>query len=151
MVNPMSRERAHALTRELLDMHGLTDWRVSFNRAKRAAGSCNYRTKTVTLSTFMLAQRDQAESANTISHEVAHALTRGHGHDRVWKMKHLALGGDGKRCFVAAVVDDSAPWIGVCAHGVQYQRYRAPKPGARYGCPCREGRSAVVFERNESR
>lgn len=130
---------AARITRELLDAHGLTlaGWSVKFNRAKRAAGSCDYSTRTITLS--------------TITHEIAHALTRGHGHDFIWSSKHRELGGDGKRCFVAEISDDSAPWVAQCAHGVTFHRYRAPKPGARFRCRCREGASLVVFQRNTER
>lgn len=123
-------------TRELLDAHGLTDWRVAFNRAKRTAGSCNYATRTVTLSTFVLASRDDAANMNTITHEVAHALTKGHGHGYVWQRQHRAMGGDGRRCMAVEPVDHGAPWVAVCSAGTQHHRYRAPKPGMRFRCGC---------------
>lgn len=141
----MTRDEAAQIAYELLHSHGLTDWRVSFNRAKRQLGSCNYKTRTITLSTFALAQRSHAESLNTITHEVAHALTRGHGHDHVWKRQHRALGGDGRRCVEAALNDAAAPWVAACGCR-EYHRYRAPLPGRGYRCPtCR---AAVVFELN---
>jgi predicted SprT family Zn-dependent metalloprotease len=145
MTDTMTRAAAERITRDLLTEHGLTDWRVAFNRAKRQLGSCNYKTRTITLSLFALAQRSHADSLNTITHEVAHALTRGHGHDRVWQLKHRALGGDGRRCVDAALNDDAAPWVAACGCR-EYHRYRAPLPGRGYRCPtCR---AAVVFELN---
>jgi hypothetical protein len=35
---------------------------------------------------------------DTIIHEIAHALTKGHNHNNVWKRKCIELGGDGQRC-----------------------------------------------------
>ena len=87
----MTRGEAQRITLDLLAEHNLTGWRVMFNRAKRQLGSCNYRTRTITLSSFALAQRSRADSLNTITHEIAHALTRGHGHDWVWQRQHRAL------------------------------------------------------------
>lgn len=145
----MTAAEAVRLTRELLDTHGLHDWTVALNRAKRAAGTCDYRTRTITLSRFLLGQRGRAENMVTITHEVAHALTKGHGHDHVWARKHRELGGDGARCFEAEIVDDTAPWVATCEHGRTFHRYRAPRPGARFRCACRGYRGApFVFELN---
>jgi ribosomal protein S27E len=33
---------------------------------------------------------------DTLIHEIAHALTKGHRHDWVWRRKCIELGGDGK-------------------------------------------------------
>jgi predicted SprT family Zn-dependent metalloprotease len=33
----------------------------------------------------------------TILHEIAHAMTPGHGHDRIWQLTCLSIGGDGAR------------------------------------------------------
>ncbi|HJT94046.1 MAG TPA: SprT-like domain-containing protein [Mycobacterium sp.] len=131
-------------TDQLLAEHHLDGWHVRFNQAKRVAGSCSYPSRTITLSRYLLARRSWADSMNTITHEIAHALTPGHHHDRVWVAQHRELGGDGLRCH--SFVDDSAPWLGVCAHGVRFVRYRAPRPGLGYRCRCRPA-SPVVFER----
>jgi predicted SprT family Zn-dependent metalloprotease len=144
----MSRAEATTLTVNLLCEHGLTPaWGVTFNRARRAAGTCNYRAKTITLSLPLLAQRSYQDSLNTITHEVAHALTPGHNHDRVWQFKHRELGGDGQRCF--AHEDHTAPWIATCSHGKVYSRYRAPKnPAALYSCRCEFNAPKFSFVRN---
>lgn len=148
----MTQTQARRITRELLDAHGLTDWRVTFNRARRAAGSCHYGTRTITLSTFVLAQVPHTQSLNVITHEVAHALTKGHHHDFVWQCKHRELGGDGRRCYEAELVDDSAPWIAECEHGRTFHRYRAPRPGTKFHCKCRGFRGApFTFNPNTGR
>jgi predicted metal-dependent hydrolase len=95
MTTAMQRyDAALATARNLMNAHGLRDWSLRLNNAKRAAGSCNYQTRTITLSKFFLAQRSDEENLDTITHEIAHALTKGHRHDLVWQLKHRELGGN---------------------------------------------------------
>lgn len=144
-MNPMTETQAYSLLRELFGEHGLEGWRISWSRAKKTAGTCDHRMKVITISTYLLAQRDYADSMMTITHEVAHALTKGHGHDRVWQGQHRALGGNGKRCFQH--FDEKAPWMGECPHGKKYPRYRAPKRLDGWTCRC-PGRGPVTWSRN---
>jgi len=125
---------ARRITLRLLSAYGLNGWVVSFDNARRRAGACNYARRTILLSKPLLAQRSYADSMMTITHELAHALTPGHKHDHVWAAKHRELGGNGQRCFDHA--DETAPYIGVCAHGKTFSKYRAPRPGAQYRCKC---------------
>jgi SprT protein len=85
--------------RAALDAKGLTDWRIGFNRRKRAAGLCRYRTKTVEISIYHLAD-EWSTIRNTILHEIAHAVA-GHaaGHGPVWKATAISLGCTGDRCY----------------------------------------------------
>jgi hypothetical protein len=138
----MFEEDVRRITRELLDRHGLHDWIVVMGHGRKQAGSCNYTRKQITISSHLMWLRHWDETHMTITHEVAHALTPGHHHDWVWQAKHRELGGNGVRCH--DFVDTDAPWIGTCGHGVQYPRYRAPKPGT-YHCGCPQGRSAVEW------
>lgn len=144
MVHHMFEEDVRRIGRELLDRHGLHDWTVAMDNGRRRAGVCRYGRKQISFSRHLMWQRDWDDTQNTITHEVAHALCPGHHHDWVWQAKHRELGGDGKRCFEHD--DEDAPWIGTCAHGRQFPRYRAPKPGT-YQCGCPQGRSAVEWTR----
>ncbi|AMO44044.1 SprT-like protein [Mycobacterium phage Bactobuster] len=151
MTRSMTVTEARRLTEDLLLEHGLAafGWTFGVDAAKRRAGCCNYRTKTVSLSRYLLAQRSYEDSVNTITHEIAHALTPGHHHDAVWARKHRELGGDGKRCYERDDVDLNAPWIGTCAKGKQFARYRQPKRLDGWQCKCGNGpRHSLTWARN---
>jgi predicted SprT family Zn-dependent metalloprotease len=144
----MTTHEAAKITRELLAVHGLDGWNVTFDNARRRAGACNYSRRLISLSKPLMAQRSREDTHSTITHEIAHALTPGHKHDRVWAAKHRTLGGDGKRCFEHH--DETAPWVGTCEHGTKYARYRAPKRLEGWRCGCVRGGSPVVWERRDS-
>ena len=95
---------AKRMLREELDKHELYHVEVKMNgRLTSAFGRykwhrlSNY--KVVELSTKLVEINDADRVKLTILHEVAHALTEGHGHDRVWRDTLLRIGGDGKRCY----------------------------------------------------
>lgn len=44
---------------------------------------------------WFLDNNTEDEIMETLLHEIAHALTPGHGHDRVWKAKCIEIGGKG--------------------------------------------------------
>jgi hypothetical protein len=136
------------ITREVLVDHGLHGWGVALDSARKRAGQCNHTTRTISMSTVLLAQRSWEDSYNTIIHEVAHAIVgHGHGHDGVWQRQHQAMGGDGKRCFDHQLDHSDAPWVGECAHGRQFGRYKTPMAGRTYHCKCAAGSSLVEWSR----
>ena len=59
-------------------------------------GLCSYMEKTIYLSSYFLqgASCNYFKTKKALMHEVAHALTPGHGHDKVWKQMCRKLGGD---------------------------------------------------------
>ena len=67
-------------------------------KRKRAFGVCNYTYKQIELSAYLIPECTDKSIKETIIHEIAHALTPGHHHDNVWKMKCIELGGNGQRC-----------------------------------------------------
>lgn len=100
----MNVTQAHRLLREQLDKHELYHVDAKMNgRLTSAFGRYKYHRlsqyKVVELSTKLVQINDEERVRLTILHEVAHALTEGHGHDAVWKAKLLEIGGDGKRCY----------------------------------------------------
>jgi hypothetical protein len=134
----MTPQQAYEITTVLIAEHGLTGWSVAFDRAKRRSGLCSFNRKTISLSRYIMAQRPYADTLNTITHEIAHAIVgASHRHDAVWAAKHRQLGGDGKRCFDH--FDESAPWILECRHGQKVARYRAPKRLHGWQCRCEPG------------
>lgn len=99
----MNVTEAHRMLREELDKHELYHVTTKMNgRLTSVFGRYRYSRlghKSIELSTKLVQINDVERVRLTILHEVAHALTEGHGHDYVWKAKLLEIGGDGKRCY----------------------------------------------------
>jgi len=75
--------------------------RKSFNRA----GQCFSRTKKlIQLQPTYVELNEESSVRNTILHEIAHALTPNHNHNKFWKRKAIEIGCDGKRCYGSNVV-----------------------------------------------
>lgn len=96
--------QAKRMLREELDKNELYHVEVKLNNRLtsvfgRYRWSRLYNHKSIELSTKLVEINDENRVRLTILHEVAHALTEGHGHDAVWRAKLLEIGGDGKRCY----------------------------------------------------
>ena len=124
----MDLNEAARLGRRLLDRHGLHDWTIVFDRAKRRAGVCRPGKQEIGLSAPLTAIHPEDEVRETILHEVAHALVGPpHGHDAVWRAMALRIGCSGERC-----TSDDAPgidgdWVGTCQAGHRMTRHRRPE------------------------
>lgn len=94
---------AHRLLRKMMDEHDLHNVEACMNnRLTSAFGRYRYSVlygRKIELSSKLVAINDEDRVKLTILHEIAHALTEGHGHDAVWKAKLIEIGGDGKRCY----------------------------------------------------
>ena len=106
---------ARALARGLMDEHGLHQWSLTFDSAKRRAGLCRYDTRTISLSRPLTALYSAAEVRETVLHEIAHALAG-------VKAAH----GPKWRCVAADAPTVPAPWVGLCPAGHQHERFRRP-------------------------
>lgn len=84
---------------EYMKEHGLIadGWSIMWNGRKTAMGVTNYQRKTISFSRLLMPAVSDVTARNTILHEIAHALTEGHGHNSVWRRKFISIGGDGKR------------------------------------------------------
>jgi len=103
----------------LLMQYGLYGWTVKLDNATKRAGQCQYSTKTISLSRMLIMARSMADSKMTALHEVAHALTQGHHHDKVWQKKFREMGGTGERCYSldqssAQKLAVQAKYVGTC-------------------------------------
>ena len=92
---------ARQLARDLMRTHGLLDagWRFEFDHARRRFGCCHYGPKLITLSRPLTLLNGEAEVRDTLLHEIAHALTPGHGHGPRWRHKCRELGARPVRCY----------------------------------------------------
>ena len=85
-------EKYEKIANEMLVKHNLTDWKfVIDTNVKSRLGQCRYNEKEVAISEYILKLRHE-QIVDTIIHEIAHALTEGHNHDKVWKEKCIELG-----------------------------------------------------------
>ena len=92
----MDLTEAQNMAEELIAKY-CPNFKFKFGRMKTQLGTCNHSTKTIKLSQYFVKELDEDRVRNTILHEIAHALTQGHNHDRVWQNKAIALGCSGER------------------------------------------------------
>lgn len=123
----MELDVAARMTREVMDDHGLHDWRFSFDNARRRAGVTKYREKTICLSKVLIPLYTRNQVLDVVLHEVAHALVGpGHHHDAVWKAQALAIGAS-PSARLKGMPQPPAPWMGECPQGHRVERYRRPR------------------------
>jgi len=110
---------AAILARDLMNYHGLIDWNLDFDRAKRRFGQAKFDTKTISLSVPLVIRNNEIDVGETIRHEIAHALVgHSHGHDDVWRDKALSIGSNGKVTYDGNKIETPVgKWIGVCELG----------------------------------
>lgn len=124
----MELTAAVRLGRALLDEHGLHEWEIVLDRAKRRAGICRETTRQIGLSRALTELHSEEEVRDTILHEVAHALVGvRHGHDRVWQATARRIGSSGRRLTPADSPTVDGPWVGVCSAGHRVTRHRRPE------------------------
>ena len=71
----MNLEKTRNIALKLMRQHGLVSYTFKWDRAVRRFGSCNGRTKTLTLSRPMTQhESNEKRVINTILHEIAHGL-----------------------------------------------------------------------------
>ena len=127
---------AASMGRRLLDTHGLHDWSLVFDRARRRAGICRAARREIGLSAPLTALHPEDEVRDTILHEIAHALVGPrHGHDEVWRAMAVRIGCSGQRCSSEDAPTIDGDWVGTCPAGHRVTRHRRPeRPAACRTC-----------------
>ena len=143
----MRREEARALARTLMDASGLVQWSFRFDRARRRAGACTHRTRTISLSGPLTDLYDADTVRGVILHEIAHALVGpAHGHDSAWKRAARALGAPDSARLPGSLPSPQAPWVGTCPRcGAQRNLYRAPRRVSSCGVCSRSFDPALIL------
>ena len=138
-------DRPHAealnLATDLMREHGLDDWRIKLDHARRRAGQCDYNKKEISLSRHYVRYAEMDHIRDTILHEIAHALVGPkHGHDAVWRQQARAIGCTATRCHTLNF--SHARWMMRCPNGCfAVERHRRKS-----GLLCATCKTPVVFE-----
>lgn len=131
----MDCSQAASIARELINIHLSNDWNFQWDRAKRRAGCCKFRTKLITLSVYYVQRNNEADIRDTILHEIAHALAGpGHHHDNHWKNICVRIGAKPERCYDGEKIDmPQGRWQGTCPTCKQvFRRHRRPRRTTAY-------------------
>src|SRR5262245_25180312 len=92
----MERKEFTEFLRLEMNKHGLKDWSIRLNQDANShfLGLCSHKDKTIIISAHHVDIHPEPDLKNTARHEIAHALTQGHGHDEVWSAKAREIGCD---------------------------------------------------------
>lgn len=113
----MDRREAWQLAQQLKRqwLHG-QGWKLQWDNAARRFGSCDWRTKTITMSRHLVELNSREEVEDMIRHEIAHALAGSRaGHGDKWRSNAALVGARPERCYNGQKV--AAPprkWKGTC-------------------------------------
>jgi uncharacterized protein (UPF0335 family) len=101
-----TKAQVEKLTKDLMKKHGLVKdgWTFRFSKGTNCFGQCRYGTfgkkqvykQEISISEPLSKVNTLERVKMTVLHEIAHALTKGHGHDRVWQRKCIEIGGNGQ-------------------------------------------------------
>nr|WP_300339197.1 SprT-like domain-containing protein [Actinomyces sp.] len=119
--------RVLALARQLMDEHGVGDWELGLDRARRRAGLTDHGRRRITLSRALMELYDADEVRETVLHEIAHARVGArHGHDAVWAAEARQIGATGRRLVSREAPSIAGRWVGTCPAGHTVNRMRRP-------------------------
>lgn len=122
----MNLNDAQSFAHEKMREYGLYEWSFGFDNAVRRFGVCNHTYKKIGVSRKLALVNEERIIHDTILHEIAHALTYGHGHDHVWKAKCVELGCRPIACKSSkdGIVHVEAKWTSYCDNGHSQPKYR---------------------------
>jgi len=132
----MELRLAEQLVKQLMQVHGISPSLFKFTNARNQLGVCKWKRdwdgsiicKAIGLSRFLVVLNDEQQVKLTMLHEIAHALVGyNHGHDRVWKLKVMEIGGNPSRTNGTAVMPKGR-YKGTCdVCGKVFYKHRAGK------------------------
>lgn len=138
---------AREMARQLLDEHGLEDWTLVLDRAKRRAGVCRYTDRSIGLSRHLTLIHTREQVRDTVLHEIAHAHAGPRaGHGPRWRAAALAIGATPERCIPEDAGRIPGPWVGTCPAGHTVDRHRRPSRVLSCRLCSRRFDPAAVFE-----
>ena len=141
-------DRVLALAERKMAEHlDLQVWSFKWDSAKRRAGLCNYRDKTISISSYHAQVHSIDETLQVVLHEIAHALCgKDAGHGKVWLATAKSIGYRAERFTGKEIASEFAPWVGRCPAGHEHFRYRKPTRALACGLCGRSYSRANVIE-----
>jgi predicted SprT family Zn-dependent metalloprotease len=136
------------LALQLMQRWGLHDWCFKINRRRRSLGMCFFGSRRIELSIIYIRNNSVEHIRQTLLHEIAHALTPNHGHDKVWLEVVEQIGGRAKvKCSDAQM--PLGHWRAECPTCCKtFSRHRKPRTDDIFHCTaCGEDRGLLTFER----
>lgn len=133
----MDTRTAEKVARELMDLHGLTDWKFRWDNSKQRAGVCKYGPKIIGLSKPLVELWAEGPVRDTILHEIAHALVGpGAGHGFIWRQKCLEIGGDGRARYHTTEETPAVQgaYSATCKAGHVHYKHRMPTARSPRSC-----------------
>lgn len=110
-----------------MDEHGLEDWELVLDRAKRRAGACHFTDRRIGLSRHLTPVHTPEQVRDTVLHEIAHAHAGPRaGHGPRWQAAAVAIGASPRRCLPEDAVSIPGSWVGTCPRGHSIDRHRRP-------------------------
>lgn len=130
-LNPRKMEEFREMALSLMAEHGLQEWGFQWDNAKRRAGQCRYgkcdNPGILSFSAPLMSLWTPEQQRDTVLHEIAHALTRGHGHDATWQSECVRIGADPARTWGHNGEEElESRYTGTCPNGHQTPRERIP-------------------------
>lgn len=113
----MNPDKAEQLARRLMDDNDLAHWQFKFDDAKVRFGQCDCTKKVISLSFYLTVLNEEADVADVIKHEIAHAVDDcRNGHNDVWKATARRLGASANRTYDGnSIKAPTGKWIGTCS------------------------------------
>lgn len=122
-------------------------WSFKWDNAKRRAGLCNYRDKTISISTYHAEVHSIDETMQVVLHEVAHALCgKDAAHGKKWLATAKSIGYRAEKFTGKEIATQFAPWVGLCPAGHEHFRYRKPTRALACGLCSRAFSEANLIE-----
>lgn len=147
----MEKSRALELLQTSMEKHGLIKegWGYLLSsKMRNVLGLCVYKQKMIKISKLYVELNDENLVADTILHEIAHALLGpGHGHSKSWKRKCVEVGAMPQRCKNSSMglISADTSWIFKCPNGCCKGERHTHKMSRKYFC--RKCKSEIIWER----
>lgn len=111
----MELTEAKSLAQGYMAQYNLSDWKVVFDNSPRRFGCCKHWEKKICLSAPLVKLNEDSDVADTILHEIAHALVGVNvGHGREWVLKCIEIGAKPERCYSKEVKTPASRYLLVC-------------------------------------
>ena len=115
------------MARELMDLHGLKDWKLEWNMSESHLGICYSQKKLIQLSLIWTKEHSELEVRDTVLHESSHGINwirnRGSGHGEDWQAICREIGAKPNRTYCGPQLAKNFELYNKDT-GVVYQTYR---------------------------